>query len=79
MGGKAKDGTLRLPPGLSRQDLADLCGTTVETAIRVMSRLQSQGLVQSSRGELTIADLAALESLASGLMRLPVAGARAAR
>ena len=35
---------------LSRQDLADMAGTTLETAIRTMSRFRSQGLVETRRG-----------------------------
>jgi hypothetical protein len=36
-----------IPVRLSRQDLADLCGTTIETAIRVMTRLAREGVVQT--------------------------------
>ena len=35
---------------LSRQDLADMAGTTIETAIRVMSRLRKEGLVHTEPG-----------------------------
>ena len=35
---------------LSRQDLADMAGTTIETAIRVMSRLRKEGLVHTEAG-----------------------------
>ncbi len=35
---------------LSRQDLADMSGTTLETAIRLMSRFRSEGLVKTRRG-----------------------------
>lgn len=35
---------------LSRQDLADMAGTTLETAIRTMSRFRTLGLVKSRRG-----------------------------
>lgn len=35
---------------LSRQDLADMAGTTLETAIRTMSRFRAQGLVETRRG-----------------------------
>jgi CRP-like cAMP-binding protein len=35
---------------LSRQDLADMAGTTLETAIRTMSRLRDQGMVETQRG-----------------------------
>jgi len=35
---------------LSRQDIAELSDTTIETAIRVMSRFRSEGLVKTLRG-----------------------------
>ncbi len=35
---------------LSRQDLADMAGTTLETAIRTMSRFRAHGLVATLRG-----------------------------
>ncbi len=35
---------------LSRQDLADMSGTTIETAIRIMSRFRAEGLVKTRRG-----------------------------
>ncbi|MBM4423662.1 MAG: Crp/Fnr family transcriptional regulator [Chloroflexi bacterium] len=35
---------------LSRQDLADMAGTTLETAIRAMSRFRAQGIIETRRG-----------------------------
>lgn len=35
---------------LTRQDLADMAGTTIETTIRMMSRFQAEGLVATRRG-----------------------------
>jgi CRP/FNR family transcriptional regulator len=43
------DGVLITIP-LSRQDLADMAGTTLETAIRTMSRFREQGWVETRRG-----------------------------
>ena len=43
--GKAKDGGVEIPLQLSRQEIADLVGTTVESAIRVMSRWGRENLV----------------------------------
>jgi CRP/FNR family transcriptional regulator len=49
IGEPAEEGTrINLP--LSRQDLADMAGTTIETAIRVMSRLRKEGLVHTEAG-----------------------------
>jgi CRP/FNR family transcriptional regulator len=39
-----------LTVSLTRQDLADMAGTTLETAIRMMSRFRSEGLVKTRRG-----------------------------
>jgi len=39
---------------LTRQDIAEMAGTTVETAIRTMSRFRKKGLVQTKRGRVTI-------------------------
>lgn len=39
---------------LTRQDIAEMTGTTVETAIRIMSRFRKQGLVLSVRGRVVI-------------------------
>lgn len=43
------EGTLLTIP-LSRQDLADMSGTTIETTIRIMSRFRKDGLVRTRRG-----------------------------
>jgi CRP/FNR family transcriptional regulator, nitrogen oxide reductase regulator len=55
-----------LPFHLTRQSLADMCGTTVETAIRVVSRWLKEGLVDDEGGRLALADLDALRALAEG-------------
>jgi len=39
---------------VTRQDIADMTGTTVETAIRVMSRWTKRGLIRSRRGRITL-------------------------
>ncbi len=54
-------GSVFVPVPLSRQELADLAGTTVETAIRIMSRWAKQGLVLTERDGFLIADRSALE------------------
>jgi CRP/FNR family transcriptional regulator len=57
------EGTL-ITLSLSRQDLADLCGTTLETAIRCMSRFRADGLIKTRRGGyLVILDLDRLKRL----------------
>jgi CRP/FNR family transcriptional regulator len=55
---------------LSRQDVADIAGTTVETAIRVLSRWRRAGTVLTIDGRLVVADRDALEKVAeAGLAR----------
>lgn len=65
------DGTIRVSIRLSRQDLADMCGTTIETAIRVMSRLRKAGTVSTIPAGFLIADRAALAATARGKDRAP--------
>jgi CRP/FNR family transcriptional regulator len=52
-GSDTKDG-LMIQMRLTRQDLADMTGTTVETAIRVMSRFRKQGWITTQRGRVII-------------------------
>jgi len=40
----------------SRQDIADLAGTTLETSIRILSRLTKNGIIRSSRGRVIVVD-----------------------
>jgi CRP-like cAMP-binding protein len=55
---------LILPFHLTRQSLADMCGTTVETTIRVMSRWSRDGLVLDDDGRLIVADVERLRVIA---------------
>ncbi|SRR6266478_743146 len=57
---------LALPFHLTRQSLADMCGTTVETAIRVMSRWTRDGLITDEGARLVVADVEALSGIATG-------------
>lgn len=50
---------------LTRQDLADMTGTTVETAIRVMSRFRKEGWITTQRGRVIIKQPEALEQIAN--------------
>jgi len=49
-----------IPIALSRQDIADLVGTTVETAIRVMSRWHKEAVVETEKKGFRILDPEAL-------------------
>lgn len=70
-GADAKGGTIPLP--LSRQDLADLVGTTLETAIRTMSKLARAGLVFTTKDGFVVPNEAALR--ARGECRRPAESA----
>lgn len=50
----------------TRQEIADMAGTTTETAIRFMSRLKDGGVIRSVRGKTTIIDEAKLRLLSEG-------------
>lgn len=45
---------VRLQVPLTRQDLSEMAGTTVETTIRIMSRWQKDGLVETEHQSITI-------------------------
>ena len=55
---------LTLP--FTRQEIADMAGTTTETAIRVMSQLKDRGIIRSVRGKVIILDEAKLRLLSEG-------------
>ena len=50
---------------LTRQEIAELAGTTVETAIRTISRFQQEGWVRSSRGKVQLLQPDSLVRLSS--------------
>ena len=50
---------------ITRQELADLAGTTLFTVSRVMSQWESDGLLRTGRGDVTIVDPEGLELAAS--------------
>jgi CRP/FNR family transcriptional regulator len=57
---------ITLPFHLTRQTLADMTGTTVETTIRIVSRWLKNGIVRDDGAHLVLVDLAALGDLAAG-------------
>jgi CRP/FNR family transcriptional regulator len=50
----------------TRQDIADMAGTTTETAIRIMTRLKEGSIIQSARNKITILDEVKLKLLSEG-------------
>ena len=67
IGEEATSNGITIPIVLSRQDIADLVGTTVETAIRVMSRWRKMGIVVNDKRGILIRDRETLEDLAAGI------------
>jgi CRP/FNR family transcriptional regulator len=61
--GTAQGARVEIPLALSRQDIADMVGTTIETAIRIMSRWGKEGLVLTERSSFVIPDLEALQEI----------------
>lgn len=61
--GQLRPGGTFVPLPLSRQELADLTGTTVETSIRVMSRWGKDHVLATERDGFLLVNRAALEAL----------------
>jgi CRP-like cAMP-binding protein len=51
---------------VTRKDLAEAAGTTVETAIRVLRTFERDGVIQGSVGKVAVINQPALEHIASG-------------
>ncbi len=62
--GRPKEDMQLIDVPLSRDDLAEMTGTTPETVSRVMSQLQTGEIIESGRQWVGIRDLKALEGLA---------------
>ena len=54
----------------TRQEIADMAGTTIETAIRVMSHLRDRGIIRSVRGKVIILNEEKLRLLSEGPPRV---------
>ncbi len=48
---------------LTKQDIAEMVGTTVETSIRTMSAFKKQGLIEEKAGKILIKDPSGLEDM----------------
>ncbi len=64
MGRTDRGGTF-IPLALSRQELADLTGTTIETCIRIMSRWNKDDVVRTEKDGFVVLDRAELEKIAA--------------
>jgi CRP/FNR family transcriptional regulator len=61
--GREERGGLFIPLALSRQELADLTGTTIETCIRIMSRWGKQDIVRTEKDGFVVVGVKALETI----------------
>lgn len=61
--GKKYDDTIVIDAPLTRLDIAEMTGTTVETTIRVMSKWKKQGIINAERGYIEILKRRELEKL----------------
>ena len=64
--GRQERGGIFVPMPLSRQELADLTGTTSETAIRTMSRWQKEDVLHTEKDGFVVLSRAALEDASAG-------------
>jgi len=63
--GRAERGGTYIPLTLSRQELADMTGTTIETCIRIMSRWNKDDVVRTEKGGFVVLDRKELERVAA--------------
>ena len=47
----------------TRQEIADMAGTTIETTIRTMTRFKENGIIKSTRGRITVLDKNSLRTI----------------
>jgi len=62
--GRPERGGMFVPIMLSRQELADMTGTRIETCIRIMSRWGKQGLLRTEKDGFVLLDRARVEEAA---------------
>jgi CRP-like cAMP-binding protein len=53
-GERLNSGAVRITVPLSRQDIADMAGTVIETAIRTLSKFHRQGLIETREGYIVL-------------------------
>ena len=64
--GRAEEDGIRIDFPLTRQDVAEMTGTTLHTVSRIFSAWEVQGIVKGGRQKLLVRDTARLEALAAG-------------
>ncbi len=63
--GRPELGGLRIDFPISRQDIAEMTGTTLHTVSRILSAWEGKGLIKGGRQKLLVCNVTALEQLAS--------------
>lgn len=62
--GRAQDGGIMIDFPITRQDIAEMTGTTLHTVSRLLSAWEDQGLVKGGRQKLSVLDNAGLARIA---------------
>lgn len=65
-GKPTSDAGIRIDFPISRQDIAEMTGTTLHTVSRILSAWESKGIVEGGRQKLTVRDPQRLQALAEG-------------
>lgn len=64
--GTKTDSGINIDMRLTKQDIAEMVGTTVETSIRIMSKFKKSGIISEKEGRITIRDPEKLNSIIGG-------------
>ncbi|MDT6942053.1 Crp/Fnr family transcriptional regulator [Brucella pseudogrignonensis] len=64
--GKKEDGGIRIDFPITRQDIAEMTGTTLHTVSRILSGWETKGFVLGGRQKLTVIDTQGIRKLAEG-------------
>ena len=64
--GRKEGNGIRIDFPISRQDIAEMTGTTLHTVSRILSAWEAKGLVEGGRQKLLVRDAAGLATLAEG-------------
>ncbi|MGV1793543.1 Crp/Fnr family transcriptional regulator [Rhizobium sp. A37_96] len=64
--GRPEENGVRIDFQISRQDIAEMTGTTLHTVSRILSAWETKGLVEGGRQKLLVCDIEGLTHLADG-------------
>lgn len=64
--GKKDESGIRIDFPITRQDIAEMTGTTLHTVSRILSSWEAKGMVQGGRQKLTVIDSRGIKKLAEG-------------